>query len=145
MSLLMAERWDHSHTPQSEQQSISPVCHMFLETVGTAMPYCGWIVTTVGTAIPSCCSERDQRGMGQLVEQRHSVWSPNRAGHHHSSAGSLLPASLLPLDVWQSMTISYPHLHLLEVFAFSALLSSLQNSIKPLMFPTPPQKGFTSA
>lgn len=56
MSLLRAERWDHlrhSQTPQSVQQSISPVCHMFLETVGMTMPYCGWIVTTDGAAIPS--------------------------------------------------------------------------------------------
>lgn len=61
------------NTPQSEQQSISPVCHMLLEAAGTAMPYCGWIVTTDGTAIPSHSSERDRRGMGQLVKQLHSV------------------------------------------------------------------------
>lgn len=74
MSLLTAETRDHprhSQTLQSLQQSISPVCHMLLETTGTAMPNCGWIVTTDGVAIPSCSSERDVRGRGQLVKE---VW-----------------------------------------------------------------------
>lgn len=72
MSLLTAETRDHprhSQTLQSLQQSISPVCHMLLETTGTAMPNCGWTVTTDGVAIPSCSSERDGRGTGQLVTE----------------------------------------------------------------------------
>lgn len=48
----------HSQTPQSAQQSISPVCQVHLWTED---PYCGWIVTTVGTTILRSSSERETK------------------------------------------------------------------------------------